>query len=58
MTKYTKKMRFNDYYDDEGEVMSKDSHKRRPVRNWTKAFVEHQDDYDEYDDFHNYRIKS
>jgi hypothetical protein len=52
-----KKTRFDDY-DDDGEVMSKDNKRRRPVRNWTKAFVEHQDDYDEYDDFHNYRIKS
>lgn len=46
-----------DYDDGEVSDMRKGS-KRRPIRNWTKAFVEHQDDYDEYDDFHNHRIKS
>lgn len=29
----------------------KDSPRRRPVRNWKKAWVEHQTDYDEHDDF-------
>lgn len=53
--KYTKKMRFTD---DDEENAERDSKQRRPIRNWTKAFIEHQEDYDEYDDFHKYRMKS
>jgi hypothetical protein len=52
-----KKTWFDDY-DEDNYKNSKDSNKRRPVRNWTKAFVDHQEDYDEYDDFHNHRLKS
>jgi hypothetical protein len=53
-----KKTWFDDYDEDNYLRGTKDEKKRRPVRNWTKAFVDHQDDYDEYDDFHNTRIKS
>lgn len=53
-----KKTWFDEYDEDNYHRESKDSRKRRPVRNWTKAFVDHQDDYEEYDDFHNHRLKS
>jgi|SanBayMetagenome_1026888.scaffolds.fasta_scaffold00485_24 hypothetical protein len=52
--KYTKKMRD---YDDE-EQAERELKKRRPIRNWTKMYSEHADDIDEYDDFHNHRLKS
>lgn len=29
-----------------------DLHKKRPIRNLTKAWMEHQEDYDEVDDFY------
>lgn len=42
----------NDYDDDEVlAINKKESRRRRPVRNWTKAWVEHEKDYDERDDF-------
>ena len=47
----------NDYYDDEDDyrpAKKKDSPRRRPVRNWKKAWVEHQEDWEEVIDF---RIK-
>lgn len=53
--KYTKKMRFNDY--DDNEIVERDLKQRRPIRNWTKAYVEHESEYDELEDFHRYRIK-
>lgn len=31
----------------------KDMRKRRPVRNWKKAWDVHETDYDEIDDFYN-----
>lgn len=40
-----------DYDDDEYADMRK-GQKRRPIRNWTKAFVEHQEEADEIDDFY------
>jgi hypothetical protein len=29
-----------------------DHDRRRPIRNWTKAFEDHQSDYDEVDEFY------
>lgn len=54
--KYTKKMRFNDYDDEENA--ERDTKQRRPIRNWTKMYVEHADEIDDLEDFHKYRIKS
>ena len=47
--------RFSDY-DDEDEYPihtshKKDSPRRRPVRNWKKAWVDHSTNFDEVDDF-------
>lgn len=39
-------------YNDEEHSDLRKEHKRRPIRNWTKAFVEHQDEADEIDDFY------
>lgn len=52
----SKKLRHNYDEYDEDEYPTNTSHKkggprRRPVRNWKKAWVEHQKDYDEVDDF-------
>jgi len=42
-----------DYEDDEyGNGKKKFSPRRRPVRNWTKAWSEHEKDYGELDDFY------
>lgn len=47
----------NDQISDEWEEPihtshKKDSHRRRPTRNWKKAWSEHQSDYDLIDDFY------
>jgi len=39
-------------YDDEEYADIRKGQKRRPIRNWTKAFVEHLDEADEIDDFY------
>lgn len=39
-------------YDDEEYADIRKGQKRRPIRNWTKAFVEHQEEADEIDDFY------
>lgn len=44
-----------DFYDDEEDYRppkKKDSPRRRPVRNWTKAWEEHQEDWDEQEEFY------
>ena len=45
--------------DDEDHADLRKGAKRRPIRNWTKAYVEHLDEADEIDDFYsnkqNYR---
>jgi hypothetical protein len=51
-----KKTWFDDYDEENYARNSKDMRNRRPVRNWTKTFVEHQEDYDEYEDFHKNRV--
>lgn len=38
--------------DDEEYVDMRKGTKRRPIRNWTKAYVEHVDEADEIDDFY------
>lgn len=38
--------------DDEEYVDMRNGAKRRPIRNWTKAYVEHLDEADEIDDFY------
>jgi hypothetical protein len=38
--------------DDEEDVDMRNGAKRRPIRNWTKAYVEHLDEADEIDDFY------
>jgi len=43
-----------DFYDDEEDYRpskKKESPRRRPVRNWTKAWEEHQTDFEDLDDF-------
>lgn len=39
-------------YDDEEYADMRKGQKRRPIRNWTKAFVEHQEEADAIDDFY------
>ena len=42
-------------YDDEEDyrpAKKKDSPRRRPIRNWTRAWEEHQTEVDEIDDFY------
>jgi hypothetical protein len=38
--------------DDEEYVDMRNGAKSRPIRNWTKAYVEHLDEADEIDDFY------
>jgi hypothetical protein len=39
--------------DEEDQVnMRKQEHKRRPIRNWTKTYIEHADEADDLDEFH------
>jgi len=38
--------------DDEEYVDMRNGAKRRTIRNWTKAYVEHLDEADEIDDFY------
>lgn len=54
----TKKNHLNDSIREEVEeyhFTPKNREKRRPIRNWTKAWVEHETDADEVDDFYSYR---
>jgi hypothetical protein len=39
-------------YDDEEYAELRAGQKRRPIRNWTKAYVEHLDEADVIDDFY------
>lgn len=42
-------------YDDEEDyrpAKKKDSPRRRPIRNWTRAWEEHQTEADDIDDFY------
>lgn len=39
-------------YDDEEYADIRKGQKRRPIRNWTKAVVEHLEEVDEIDDFY------
>lgn len=52
MKKQTK-ARFDDYDDESDYARSvREQRKRRPIKNWTKVYTEHADEYDEIDDFH------
>lgn len=42
----------NESVDDEDYADMRKGNKRRPIRNWTKAYVENQEDADEIDDFY------
>lgn len=42
----------NETVDDEDYADLRKGNKRRPIRNWTKAYVEHLDEADEIDDFY------
>jgi len=44
--------RYEDYDDEDRPVKRKEPPRRRPIRNWTRAWEEHQDDWDEQDDFY------
>lgn len=60
--KNQKKFSKSHFYDDEDESLHvskkqlSESHRRRPIRNWTKAWVEHEEEAEEIDDF--YQIKN
>ena len=49
-----KKNHFDRRNDENEEVvdMRKQSHKRRPIRNWTKTWIDHADEADDLDEFH------
>lgn len=46
----------DDYYDFSDKrkdaVRSKDDHKRRPIKNWKKVWIDHSDEAEEIDDFY------
>jgi len=45
---------YDDYDDDEDYTRGKKLHKenRRSIKNWKKAWAQHENDYDELDDFY------
>lgn len=49
-TKYHEKFDYDDY-DDDRQVKKQQAH-RRPVKNWKKVWTEHEDDFDDIDDFY------
>lgn len=53
--KKNKKARFEEYEDDSEYAQSvRDQRKRRPIKNWTKVYTEHAEEYDEYEEFHKF----
>lgn len=52
-TKYREKFDYEDF-DDEDRRQVKKQHQehRRPVKNWKKAWTQHEDDFDDVDDFY------
>ena len=42
-------------YDDDEYAELRAGQKRRPIRNWTKAYVQNQDEADAIDDFYSNR---
>ena len=46
-----------EYYEERKKIKRADSdhHKRREIRNWTKVWSEHTNDYDEVDEFYGQR---
>jgi hypothetical protein len=52
----TKKNHLKDsFVEDEETITLKSRERRRPIRNWTKAWVEHETDADEIDDFYTHK---
>lgn len=51
--KKSNRYEYDDYEEDYPDHTShkKDGPRRRPTRNWKKAWVEHATDYDEHDEF-------
>lgn len=55
MTKKSAKVQYDDLYEDDDDYRKpkkKDSPRRRPVRNWKKAWVDNAERSDEVDDFY------
>lgn len=53
--KKQKKASFDDYDDDSEYAKSvREQNRRRPVRNWTKVYIEHADEYDDLETFHKF----
>lgn len=50
-----KKTHLIDRDEEENYHDTKNRDKRRPIRNWTKAWIEHETDADEIDDFYTYK---
>ena len=49
-----KKTKLNERYPDEDEIHSgkpKNLPRKRPIRDWTKTYLEHMDDSEDVDDF-------
>lgn len=47
----------NDAYEDYMTRDKKNADRRRPIRNWTKVWSDHTNDYDEIDDFYTTKKK-
>jgi hypothetical protein len=45
------RQRYDDY-EEFNKTKKKPQPKRRPVKNWTKAWIEHEDQVDELDEFY------
>lgn len=45
------RQRYDDY-EEYNQTKKKPQQKRRPVRNWKKAWIEHEDQVDELDEFY------
>lgn len=47
----------NESYEDYMSRDKKNADRRRPIRNWTKVWSDHTNDYDEVDDFYTSKKK-
>jgi hypothetical protein len=43
---------YDDYDDNQYNVKKQQQSQRRQIKNWKKAWTEHENDYDEMDDFY------
>ena len=41
-----------DFYDEDEHKDMRKNQRRRPIRNWTKTFIENQNDVDDIDEFY------